>query len=283
VALRLPYLNQLPALPATHTEIRRLAWSQSHELRALRAEVSAQQHTLTSNQALLLPQVGLSLERDQTKNVRGDNGPLTDNRLLVTATWQASLAGKEGYQAAAAAAELGNRQAKLTEHGERLMQQVDADFALLQSTSLRVAASQAEELASAAVVKAVDEQLQTGRMGSLLEVLDAYERHFAARQRLIQTLSQQMQSQAQLLARMGMLSTVEDATLVELAAASASIPPAVPALPSTPQPVSSASTLPLTPPASPVLKTQPIPAPTELSPTELVPDGEPRRPNSLNP
>jgi len=279
VALRLPYLNQLPALPATHTEIRRLAWSQSHELRALRAEVSAQQHTLTSNQALLLPQVGLSLERDQTKNVRGDNGPLTDNRLLVTATWQASLAGKEGYQVAAAAAELGNRQAKLTEQGERLMQQVDADFALLQSTSLRVAAGQAEELASAAVVKAVDEQLQTGRMGTLLEVLDAYERHFAARQRLIQTLSQQMQSQAQLLARMGLLSTVEDATLVELAAASASTPPTLPALPNTPQPASTSTP----PPAPLLLKTQPIPAATELVPTELAPMGNPAAPNTLNP
>jgi len=59
------------------------------------------------------------------------------------------------------------------------------------------------------VVNAVDEQLKNGRIGSLLEALDASDRLFGARFRIAQTLSQQMKAHAQLLARLGLLSNVQ--------------------------------------------------------------------------
>ena len=216
-ALVLPYLNQLPALPATLGEIRRVAWSQNNELRTLRADIEAQRKTVAASTQRLLPVVNLSLEQDRSQNVRGVNPRQTDERVMGIATWDLSLGGREIYAQRAAASELNNRQAKLTEQGERLMQQVDADFAVLQSATLRVTAGQAEQLASAAVVASVNQQLSIGRIGSLLEALDAYERHFAARQRLTQTLSQQMQAQAQLLARMGVLSDLTRTAAVDLA------------------------------------------------------------------
>lgn len=216
-ALRLPYLNQLPGLPATHGELRRVVWEQSFDLRALRADIEAQRRALASSQQRLLPVVGMSIEHDASRNVRGANARQVDQRVMGLMSWEFSLGGRELYGAGVAAAELDNRQARLTEQGERLLQQVDADFALLQSATLRVAAGQAEQLASAAVVAAVNEQLRFGRLGSLLEALDAYERHFAARQRLTQTLTQQMQAQAQLLARMGLLSDLREVARAELA------------------------------------------------------------------
>lgn len=221
-ALRLPFLNQLPGLPITHGEMRRMVWTQSYDLRALRNDIEAQRRTLASNQQRLLPVVGLSLERDASRNVRGENARQIDQRVMGVVSWDFSLGGREIYGASAAASELSNREAKLTEQGERLMQQVAADFAALQSTTLRVAAGQAEQLASSTVVSSVNEQLRIGRIGSLLEALDAYERHFAARQRLTQTLSQQMQSQAQLLARMGLLSDLQHIASAELEPASTS-------------------------------------------------------------
>jgi adhesin transport system outer membrane protein len=221
-ALRLPFLNQLPGLPTTHAEMRRMVWTQSYDLRALRNDIEAQRRTLASNQQRLLPVVGLSLERDASRNVRGENARQIDQRVMGIVSWDFSLGGREIYGASAAASELSNRESKLTEQGERLMQQVAADFAALQSTTLRVAAGQAEQLASSTVVSSVNEQLRIGRIGSLLEALDAYERHFAARQRLTQTLSQQMQSQAQLLARMGLLSDLQHTASAELEPASTS-------------------------------------------------------------
>ena len=205
-ALILPYLNQLPGLPATQAQLRRLVWDHSYELRALRAGIASQENTVKSQYSKLLPRLSLSVERDEATNVKAITPKQTDNRLMGVLSWDLSLGAKEIYAGKSAASELGNRYAKLTEEGERLMQAVDADFALLQSATLRVETGEAEQRSTAAVVAAVREQLKNGRMGSLLEALDAFERHFAARQRLAQTLGQQMQAQAQLLQRLGMLS-----------------------------------------------------------------------------
>lgn len=215
-AMQLPYLNQLPGLPATQGEMRRVVWEHSHELRTLRTEIQAQRQGVASERSRLLPVVGLSLERDEGRNVRGINPRQTDSRLMAVVSWEMSLGGKEIYATQAAAAELSNREARLTEEGERIMQAMDADFASLQSATLRVTAGQAEQLAATAVVKSVEEQLRIGRLGSLLEALDAYERLFAASQRLVQTLVQQMQAQAQLLRRMGQLSAMHAQARVEM-------------------------------------------------------------------
>ena len=214
-ALQLPYLNQLPPLPATQGELRRIAWDFSNDLRALRAEIESQRQVLSSYNNKLLPVLGMSIEHDSGKNTRGINPRQTDSRVMAVMSWDMSLGGKELYAANSAASELSNRQAKLTEEGERMLQSIDADFASLQSATLRVTAGQAEQLASAAVVDSVTAQLRTGRMGSLLEALDAYERHFAARQRLVSTLGQQMQAQAQLLRRIGKLSDLSDQAKLE--------------------------------------------------------------------
>jgi hypothetical protein len=59
------------------------------------------------------------------------------------------------------------------------------------------------------VLQSLQQQMKTGRVGSLLEALDANERYFGARMRLMQTLAQQMQAQAQLLRRLGVLSQLQ--------------------------------------------------------------------------
>lgn len=231
-ALRLPYLNQLPGLPTTQAELRRLVFDNSHELHALRADIEAQRGLLLSQRSAALPVLGLSLERDEGRNVRGTNPTQVDTRAMAVLSWDFSLGGKEIYGARSAAAELANREARLTEQGERVMQAIDADFAALQSATLRLAAGQAEQLAASAVVTSVNEQLRVGRLGSLLEALDAYERQFAARQRLTQTLGQQMQAQAQLLSRLGALSAMKELAQVEPGPAQPASPPKLSTTPS---------------------------------------------------
>ena len=216
-ALQLPYLNQLPGLPATQAELRTLVNDNSYELRALREDIAAQKNMVSAQYGKLWPVFGLSLERDEGINARGTNPRQVDNRLLGVMTWEFSLGGKEIFSGRGAQSELANRQSKLNEESDRMRQSADADFALLQSASLRVTAGDAEQKASAAVVVAIREQMRTGRIGSLLEALDALERHFAARQRLAQTLGQQMQAQAQLLRRLGMLSSIQKNASMALA------------------------------------------------------------------
>jgi outer membrane protein TolC len=205
-ALKLPYLNQLPGLPLTLGDIRNLVRENNPTLKALRADVESQQRTTFSEYGKMLPALGLSAERDSTENIRGTNAQVNDQRLLAVLTWDISLGGKEFFAGRGASSELTNRQAKLQEETERNLQAVDSDFSMLQSATLRIGQGEAEQRAAAAVVAATREQLKNGRIGSLLEALDAVERLFAARQRLTQVLAQQMQAQAQLLTRIGILS-----------------------------------------------------------------------------
>lgn len=216
VALQLPYLNQLPGLPSTQSELRQLVRDESFDLRAMREDLAAQQRAVRAEYSKLLPALGVSAEQDNNQNIRGTNAPQLDRRLLLVMTWNFSLGGKEIYSGQQAEAELTNRQARLEEETQRALQAADADFALLQSATLRLQSAQSEKASATKVVDAIQEQLKTGRMGSLLDALDASERLFAARQRVLQTLTQQMQAHAQLARRLGALSPMQAQAQVTL-------------------------------------------------------------------
>jgi outer membrane protein TolC len=115
------------------------------------------------------------------------------------------LGGKEWFQAEQARSEMRAREAKLTDESQRLTQAIEADHALLQSAVLRMQTAQQEQASASTVVDAVAEQLQIGRLGSLLDALDASERYFQARQRLAQAIGQNIKAHAQILQRMGQL------------------------------------------------------------------------------
>ena len=207
-AIQLPYLNQLPGLPSTQQSIRKIVWENGYDLQIIRKEIKAQELVISSQYSRYLPTLSLSMERDENKNIRAVNPKQIDNRVLAVLNWEMSLGGKELFAAKAASAELVNRQGRLKEETERTMQGVEADFALLQSATLRIATGQSEQQAAQIVLLSVREQIKSGRVNSLLEALDANEKYFAARQRLVQTLAQQMQAHAQLLRRIGVLSQV---------------------------------------------------------------------------
>jgi outer membrane protein TolC len=131
--------------------------------------------------------------------------------------WATSLGGKEWFQAQVASAELRQREARLLDEKQRMSQALDTDLVLLESSKLRIGAAQLEQASAFRVVQAVDEQLRTGRLGSLLEALDASERYFGARQRLTLAVGQTLKAHAQILQRIGQLN---DDAITELDKAS---------------------------------------------------------------
>lgn len=207
-ALWLPYLNQLPALPQTKDELRRLMHEHNTELKALQMDIDAQQALVSASYGKMLPSVALSAEHDVQRNITGPTAKQTDKRILLTMNWAVSLGGKEVYGAQETKAELRSRETRNEEERKRLEQMLEADFALLQSATQRIATGESEQKAAETVVEAVREQLQTGRIGSLLDALDAFDRLFAARNRQVQALSQQIIAQAQLLRLIGMLGQI---------------------------------------------------------------------------
>lgn len=214
-ALKLPMLNTLPGLPTTKAEMRDYTRQNNADILALRENVAAQEAAVAAIQGKVLPTLGFSLENDLNTNISQVSPELHNRRSLLVLSWGASMGGKEVYAESEARAELRNRMAQLDEETQKAEQSIEADFALLQSATLRIAAGQSEQTAASRVVDSVKEQIKTGRMGSLLDALDASERLYGARARVIQALGQQMQAQAQLLRLIGNLSTVRDkATLV---------------------------------------------------------------------
>lgn len=204
-AIRLPDVARFPAIPANAAQSQALVLAQNPEIQALKSDVEAQQSRIQAEMSKYMPVVGISLERDVSKNVQGTNGPHTDTRALVVVNWATSLGGKEWFQAEQARSEMRAREAKLTDESQRLAQAIEGDHALLQSAVLRMQTAQQEQASASTVVEAVAEQLRIGRLGSLLDALDASERYFQARQRLAQSIGQNIKAHAQILQRTGQL------------------------------------------------------------------------------
>jgi outer membrane protein TolC len=204
-AIELPSIQQFPAFKMDRKELHEVAVTQNADIGALQRDVDVQQLRVKAELARYQPVVGLSLEHDSSKNIQGTNNRHTDTRALVVVNWATSLGGKEWFQSQVASAELRQREARLTDEKQRMAQALDTDLALLESSKLRIGAAQLEQASAARVVDAVEEQLRTGRLGSLLEALDASERYFGARQRLTLAVGQALKAHAQILQRTGQL------------------------------------------------------------------------------
>jgi adhesin transport system outer membrane protein len=207
-ALGLPSMAQLGNMPASLAQAKADVLENNPELQALRLEYQAQEKLVTAERSRYLPVLGLSLEQDHTRNARGDNPRWTDTRALLVMNWNVSLGGREYYGIQQAGAELINRESRLQEEMEKFEQVTDADITLLESSQLRKEAALSEVQAAQSVVDAVQAQLASGRINSLMDSLDASERLFASRQRLIQAIGQQLKAQAQLLQRTGQLTNL---------------------------------------------------------------------------
>ena len=207
--LSLPYLNELPPLPRSQAEMREVALRENAEIGALRAEVEAQQSQVRAQYGRALPSVVASLEDDRSTN-NGVIGKRQDQRALVVMNWTFSLGGKEYFAGKEAAADLVELQNKLAQNEQRIIQSIDTDFALLQASTLRINLGQQEQASALRVTEAVREQLKAGRIPSILEVLDASDRLYQARNKLTQSLGQQMLAQAQLLRHMGQLTSIRE-------------------------------------------------------------------------
>lgn len=170
---------------------------------AMRQDIEAIEKQAAAVKGRWLPVVGLSLEQDQTENIRGANPQAKDKRVMVVATWNVSLGGREFYAVQQAGSDLSEKTAELDDLTQKVGLLVQADWSLLEAatTRQRVAATEVE---SAKVVMAgLREQLAVGRIGSLLEALDTTERLFAAHQRHIQATQQALIAKTQLLLNMG--------------------------------------------------------------------------------
>jgi outer membrane protein TolC len=109
----LPAIDDFPAIQAQGHPIKDIALQRNPDILAAQMDVDAQQAKVNAEWSKYKPVIGLSLEYDDSRNVRGVNGPSKDVRLLMVANWAISLGGKERHLAEQAMAELRQKEAKL--------------------------------------------------------------------------------------------------------------------------------------------------------------------------
>lgn len=170
---------------------------------AMRQDIEAIEKQAAAVKGRLMPVVGLSLEQDQTENIRGTNPKAKDKRVMVVATWNLSLGGREFYAVQQAGSNLSEKTAELDDLLQKVGLLVQADWSLLEAATTRQRVAATEVESAKAVMAGLREQLAVGRIGSLLEALDTTERLFAANQRHIQATQQALLAQTQLLLNMG--------------------------------------------------------------------------------
>lgn len=199
----IPSAQDFGELPQSLEQAQAKAAQHNPLVLAMRQDIEAIEKQVAAVKGRLLPVVGLSLEQDQTENIRGTNPKAKDKRVMVVATWNLSLGGREFYAVQQVGSNLSEKTAELDDLLQKMSLLVQADWSLLEAatTRERVAANEVES--AKAVMAGLREQLAVGRIGSLLEALDTTERLFAAHQRHIQATQQALLAKTQLLLNMG--------------------------------------------------------------------------------
>lgn len=190
-------------LPQTLAEAQGNAAQHNPLVLAMRQDIEAIEKQVAAVKGRLLPVVGLSLEQDQTENIRGTNPKAKDKRVMVVATWNLSLGGREFYAVQQVGSNLTEKTAELDDLLQKIGLLVQADWSLLEAATTRERVAATEVESAKAVMAGLREQLAVGRIGSLLEALDTTERLFAAHQRHIQATQQALLAKTQLLLNMG--------------------------------------------------------------------------------
>ena len=151
-----------------------------------------------------LPRLSVEISKSGAENAGGDPGWRRDRRIMAVASWSLSpLGGVANAQIAAAKARQ-YRYQRLDQQ-RSVEQAVRVAFSALGTVRIRVETAQQELVANSEVVRSFDEQFTAGRK-SLLELLDAYERLYQARQTMLSAGLSGMQLYFQTLRVMGELS-----------------------------------------------------------------------------
>jgi adhesin transport system outer membrane protein len=175
------------------------------ELAAARLEISAAGLERGIARARSSPKLEFELTHTRARNASGTPGETNDIKGMLVLSLNAYDGGTSSAQAGAADARRRELEARATATERRLRFEIQSAYANLEASSQRFVSVREELEGNQRVVQAFQAQL-VGNGRPLLDVLDAYQRHYQSQLDLTQVLVATAQSQWRLAHLMGSLS-----------------------------------------------------------------------------
>jgi outer membrane protein TolC len=175
------------------------------ELAAARLEISAAGLERGIARARSSPKLEFELTHTRARNASGTSGETNDIKGMLVLSLNAYDGGTSTAQAGAADARRRELEARATATERRLRFEIQSAYANLEASSQRFVSVREELDGNQRVVQAFQAQL-VGNGRPLLDVLDAYQRHYQSQLDLTQVLVATAQSQWRLAHLMGSLS-----------------------------------------------------------------------------
>lgn len=170
--------------PGSLDEALEVAFIRSPALAQLRAQERAADSERLSALSGFLPRLSAEVSQVGAKNAGGDPGWRRDRRAMLVATWSLRPLVTSQNARAAAAREQQYMFQRLDQE-RTVTQALRVAFAALGTVRARLDATRKEMTANTEVAQSFDEQFTAGRK-SLLEVLDAYDRLYQSRIKMLE-------------------------------------------------------------------------------------------------
>jgi outer membrane protein TolC len=192
-------------VPGADDEAVAAAFRGNAELAAARLEISAAGLERGIARARSAPKLEFELTHTRARNASGTPGQTNDTKGMLVLSMNAYDGGTSAAQAGAADARRRELEARATATERRLQFEIQSAYANLEASSQRFVSVREELDGNQRVVQAFQAQL-VGNGRPLLDVLDAYQRHYQSQIDLTQVLVATAQSQWRLAHLMGSLS-----------------------------------------------------------------------------
>jgi TolC family type I secretion outer membrane protein len=180
-------------VPDELDEAKEKARTQNHDLLAAQADVAAAQIERTGQIARFLPRVDLEITRMHNVNAGGTENRFIDNKAMLMVTVPLLNGGTDMAQVRGAEARREEQRAKALNVERKVMQDLDAAYANINSATERYRSVTEELQANQSVVDAFKAQL-TAANRSLLDVLDAYQRLYQTKLDITQVVVTETQN-----------------------------------------------------------------------------------------
>lgn len=197
-SLALPAVGDLGIQPpASAAEALELGLQHNASLTSLQKEIEAARFDVRGASGRFLPTVTLELSQGQTKNAGGPVGWQRDTRGVIAVSWALFNGGSDRAYARERASRLVEAELKLDDQRRRVIQEVGAAYATLESTRARLTTGYKALGSLSEAQAAMRERMFAGNQ-SLLDLLDIIERHNQARVALVTLHMQELTAVAQL-------------------------------------------------------------------------------------
>jgi adhesin transport system outer membrane protein len=198
-SMRLPLPEELgvQALPDAFDQASELALLNNPDIEALREELAAADLDIGSAKGRYLPRLNLEASKNEVAHASGSSGVQKDDRVMLVMNWTPFNSGGDLKFHEEKIARRNELIYRLDDQRRRVLQNLSAQYATLDSIRVRLKQGYQELESVASAVRSMSARMLSANQ-SLLDLLDVYERHYQAKTRLVNLHIQELSSVAQM-------------------------------------------------------------------------------------